>query len=173
MGIDANGFATEIAITLLRATGVLSQGPMATRPLPAGPRLPLEGPQLQRTLALRWGFAVTDTAALGGGSPAGDIDGYRLVDDAFLPLFATAGGPGGTRPREGQALAVTGAEVSAVRRTPAGELEVRVFNPTAATATCALPRRQGWVVDLRGRRQRPWSDSVELRPWEIATLVLS
>ncbi len=166
VGIGTDGRATELALTLLRCTGVLSQGPMATRPLPAGPRLPLEGPQLQRTITRRWGFAHR-AQRLGAAE-----DGYALVDDAFLPLVATGGRPGAERPPDGSALTVAGAEVSAVRRTSAGELEVRVFNPTSRAVTCALPGRQGWVVDLRGRRLRRWAGGVELGPWQISTLVV-
>ena len=40
----------------VRATGMLSQGPMATRPLPAGPMTPMEGPQSQHRVEAR--FAI-------------------------------------------------------------------------------------------------------------------
>src|SRR5690606_17983733 len=118
-GDDDAAAARELALTLLRCTGMLSQGPMATRPLPAGPFDRLEGPQLQTTRALRWGFAADADAE-------GAVDPYALVDDAFLPLLTTRGGAGtgATRPAEGSALALRGAQVSAVRRTPAGQLEV-------------------------------------------------
>ena len=43
----SGGRADELAITLLRSTGMLSQGPMPTRPLPAGPLTPVEGAQLR------------------------------------------------------------------------------------------------------------------------------
>jgi hypothetical protein len=64
-------------------------------------------------------------------------------------------------------------EVSAVRRTPAGALEVRVFNPTPEPAVAGLPGRHGWVVDLLGRPVEPWEARVELAPWRIATLHLA
>ena len=111
----------------------------------------------------------------GGASPLGVDDPYALVDDAFVPLRATRGGAGGpvtSRALEGSALTVRGAEVSAVRRNAAGQLEVRVFNPTSEPATCQLPGRQGWTVDLRGRPLAPWEGQVALRPWQIATLTL-
>jgi mannosylglycerate hydrolase len=163
VGIEG-GEATELAITLLRCTGMLSQVPMATRPLPAGPFDRLEGPQLQQVVTVRWGLVV------------GDADPYAAVDDAFLPLRAVAGGAGlGTADRaaEGGALAVEGAEVSAVRRTAGGQLEVRVFNPTPEPVSCELPGRHGWRVDLRGRTQGPWEGRVPLAPWQLATLVLA
>jgi hypothetical protein len=163
VGIEDGG-ATEIAVTLLRCTGMLSQRPMATRPLPAGPFDRLEGPQLQTTVTLRWGFAA-----------GADLDPYALVDDAFLPLRATRGGAGldaASRPPTGSALEVGGAEVSAVRRTPAGGLELRVFNPTGEAAEVRLPGRRGWVVDLRGRPLAPFEERLPLRPWELATVVV-
>lgn len=165
VGIDG-GRAHELALTLLRCTGLLSSGPMPTRPLPAGPVIPLEGPQLQRRLTLRWGFAA-----------GADLDPYALVDDAFLPLRAvrSGGSPSPTLPPRGSALDVQGAgvEVSAVRRTDGGQLEVRLFNPWPAATTAELPGRRGWFVDLLGRPQEPWEGSVALPPFRIATLLVA
>jgi hypothetical protein len=159
---DADGEdARTLAITLLRATGMLSQGPMATRPLPAGPLLRMEGPQSQGRLVASFALHV------------GDRDPYALADDAQLPLLVTrGGGPGATGALAGTALTVTGAEVSAVVR-EAGVLQVRLFNPTAAPATARIEGRRGWVVDLRGRPVRPFEDTIDLGPWEIATASLA
>jgi mannosylglycerate hydrolase len=151
--------ANTLALTLLRCTGMLSQGPMATRPLPAGPLTPLEGPQQQGPVSLRFALHV------------GDRDPYAVVDEAFLPLVVTRAG-GGTGPAEGQALRVTGAEVSAVTR-EAGALHVRVFNPTADPTTVHVEGRQGWLVDLRGRPLAPFEGSFALAPWAIATAALA
>lgn len=162
---EAGTTAATLAVTLLRCTGMLSQVPMATRPLPAGPFDRLEGPQLQKVVTVRWGFEVGD-----------DVDPYAAVDEAFLPIQAVAGGAGlatADRAAEGAALTVEGAEVSALRRTAGGQLEVRVFNPTATATTCHLPGRRGWLVDLRGRTLGPWETTVALEPWAIATLVLA
>jgi hypothetical protein len=123
---------------------------------------PLEGPQLQKRLTLRWGFVVGD-----------DVDPYAAVDDAFLPLRSVPGLPGGSRPARGAALTIEGAEVSAVRRTRGGQVEVRLFNPTAGPATAELRGRRGWVVDLLGRPLAPFEGRVALDPWQIATLVLA
>src|SRR4030095_10396585 len=54
--------AQELALTLLRCTGMLSQAPMPTRPLPAGPLIRMEGPQLQRRLTRRYAVAVGEAA---------------------------------------------------------------------------------------------------------------
>jgi mannosylglycerate hydrolase len=53
-----DGRAHELALTVLRANGMLSQGPMATRPLPAGPLIPLEGPQLRGPVVQRYALTT-------------------------------------------------------------------------------------------------------------------
>jgi 2-O-(6-phospho-alpha-D-mannosyl)-D-glycerate hydrolase len=156
----ARGTAGALALTLLRCTGMLSRGPMTMRPLPAGPEHPLEGPQLQGRQTLRYAVRV------GAGDP------YTLVDDAFVPLLVATGEGRGSVPDRGQALAVSGAEVSAVVRDGAA-LQVRVFNPTDAPTTVHLDGRRGWLVDLRGRPQQPFEDQFDLAPHRIATAVLS
>jgi hypothetical protein len=99
-----------------------------------------------------------------------DVDPYVLAEDGFVPLLATTGA-GGTAPA-GQALDVTGAEVSSVRRGESGCLEVRVFNPTDATTSVGLGGRRGWLVDLRGRPVAPVDGAFDLGPWKIATVAL-
>jgi alpha-mannosidase len=158
--IDGAG-AHTIAITIARCTGLLSQGPMATRPMPAGPFTPMEGPQLQRPIAVRYAVAVGD-----------DVDPYVLVDDAFVPLLVTRAS-GGTRDASGQELAVHGAEVSALKRAPSGALELRVFNPRPEATTVTIDGRTGWLVDLRGRPVEAFAGTFELAPFQIATALLS
>ncbi|HUP86947.1 MAG TPA: hypothetical protein VM143_14935 [Acidimicrobiales bacterium] len=148
-----------LALTLLRANGWLSRGPMPTRPEPAGPVNPLEGPQLQRRLDVRCAVQV------------GAADPYALVDDAFLPLPVIAAPGGGDRDDDGQELTVEGAQVSALRRAPGG-LEVRVFNPSSVPTEVRMTARRGWLVDLRGRPLEPFEGSFPLAPWRIATVRL-
>ena len=99
------GDGTELALTLLRATGYLSRAELALRPNPAGPLDPLEGPQLQRRLAL-------DYAVL---PHRGDWRAARLADaaDEFLAAARARARrsvrPARSRPPTGQALAVDGA----------------------------------------------------------------
>ena len=149
-----------LALTLLRSTGWLSRGPMATRQEPAGPELALEGPQLLGPVEVRYALHV------GGGDP------YRLVEDAFLPLQVVVAAGGGAGPPSGSALAVEGAQVSSLRRV-GGSLEVRVFNPAPEPTTVRLPGRRGWLVDLRGRPLEPFADGFALGPWRIATARLA
>jgi hypothetical protein len=155
--------AHALALTLLRATGVISQGPMTSRPMPAGPSTPVDGPQLQRRLELRYAVQV------------GPADPYALVDDAFLPLLAVepervkgmAARPPSADDR-GSELEISGAEVSSLRRV-AGGLELRVWNPSDRSTRVDLPGRRGWLVDLRGRPVAPFEGGFDLAPWRIAT----
>ncbi len=149
-----------LALTLLRATGVISRGPMPARPEPAGPPLPVAGAQMLGPVVVRYAVQV------------GDGDPYALVDDAFLPLTAVTAPGGGRLPPSGSALVVDGAEVSAVTRGRGG-LELRVFNPTPTPTAVRLEGRSGWLVDLRGRPVAPFSDAFELGPWRIASARLA
>jgi alpha-mannosidase len=157
--LTGGSVAHALAITLLRCTGMLSQGPMATRPLPAGPLTAMEGPQQQGPMAASFALHL------------GDRDPYAVADDVLVPLLVTRAGAG-SGASEGQALSVTGAEVSAVVR-EAGALHVRVFNPSDEPTRVTIDGRRGWLVDLRGRPQGPFEGAFELEPWAIATVSLT
>jgi mannosylglycerate hydrolase len=170
-----DGAAHELALTLLRATGMLSQAPMATRPLPAGPLVPAGDAQLQRPVTRRYAVAV-----------GADVDPFALADSVLVPLrvggLDEAGrgpNPSGAAaavpvdlPASGSGLDISGAVVTSVVREGEG-LVVRVCNPTDAEATVRLPGRRGWLVDLRGRPIGPFEGEVTLRASGIATLALA
>jgi hypothetical protein len=154
------GAAHTLALTLLRATGMLSRLGMAYRPFPAGPLTPVDGLQMV-------GRRIEDRYAV----VVGDVDQWALADDVLLPLEALSSPGGGWRAGEGSELQVEGAEVTAVRR-DAGLLEVRVCNPTGDLATVRTGGRSGWLVDLRGRPLEHFEGAFELRPHGIATFRL-
>jgi alpha-mannosidase len=155
-----DGRAHALALTLLRCTELVSQRPMATRSLPAGPTDVLtEAAQMLGPQQLR--YAVH----------SGGRDPYAVVDDAQLALLVARPRGGDPAGEEGGALSLEGAEVSALTRANR-RLEVRVFNPTPAPTTVSIEGRQGWLVDLRGRTVGSFEGSFELRPWGIATAVL-
>ena len=161
-----SGAATALALTLLRCNGMLSQGPMTSRPLPAGPIVGVEGPQMAGVQTMRYGVQV------------GEADPYALVDAAFLPLIVAtppttslstnSSGSADT----GSALTVQGAEVSSVTRA-GGQVQVRVWNPSNAPTTVTIEGATGWLVDLRGIAVTPFEGSFELGSWRIATAVLT
>jgi mannosylglycerate hydrolase len=149
--------AGTIALTVLRSTGMLSRLGMAYRPFPAGPLTPVDGLQMTgRRVELAYALAL------------GSDDPYDVADDVLLPLEVISALGGGSRPTTGTALAIEGAQVSAVRRV-GGVVEARVFNPTPQPATVRLPGQAGWLVDLRGYPERSFEGSFELRPFGIAT----
>ncbi len=148
--------ASTLALTLVRATGMLSRLGMSLRPLPAGPMMAIEGPQLLGPVEVHYALAV------------GDVDPYRLATEVLDPLLTAGSFGGGDRSGRGSALSVRGAEVSAVRRS-AGQLEVRVFNPGPTPTSVEMAGRSGWLVDLRGRPVSPFEGSFELRSQGIAT----
>jgi hypothetical protein len=61
-------------------------------------------------------------------------------------------------------------------RREAGLLTIRVFNASPEPSTARIEHdgqpARGWVVDLLGRPGDGFEGSVELTPWEIATLRL-
>jgi mannosylglycerate hydrolase len=156
----ADGSAHELALTLLRATGMLSRLGMSYRPLPAGPLTPVEGLQMV-------GSTITGHYAI----VVGPCDPYQVADDVLVPLETIGAAGGGTRVPEGSALDVRGAEVSAVRRVE-GVLEVRVFNPRDTLVRVEVPNQRGWLVDLKGRGLELFEGSFELRANGIATFRL-
>jgi hypothetical protein len=157
-----DGEANALALTLLRCTGVISGTEMVGRPLPAGPPVAVEGPQMAGRQTFRYAVSVDP-----------DADPYALVDDVFLRLEVATGVAHGDRPARGAALTVTGAEVSALRRDAGGALELRVFNPRGDAATVVVEGRAGWLVDLRGRPLEPFDGQFPLCAWGIATARLA
>jgi mannosylglycerate hydrolase len=146
----------SVAVTLLRATGVLSRPAPRYRPNAAGPAL--EVPDAQLLGPRRFRYAVS-TAAL---------DPWRLAEAAWTPLVVVPGSGDGHLPDAGSRLRVEGAEVSALCRR-GGSVELRVFNPSPEPTVARLPQHGGWIVDLQGRRVRRWEQEFTLGPWEIAT----
>lgn len=158
--------AGELALTLVRATGWLSRGPMASRPLPAGPEDRLEGPQLQRPLRLRYAVAV---------DPDATVDAHELADRVWSPLVVVDAPGGGDLGPTGSLLQVHGAEVDAVLADPErpGCLVLRLHEPAGQDATLVVEGRTGTVVDLLGRELGPFDGTMVLRPHQIVTLRLS
>src|SRR5690606_19736604 len=67
--------ARAVAVTLLRSVGLISNGPMTMRALPAGPHTPTPGAQVQ-------GAHRMDLVLHVGGR-----DAHAVADEAFTPLL--------------------------------------------------------------------------------------
>lgn len=160
----------ELALTLLRATGWLSRLQPSLRPNPAGPPEPVEGAQML-------GRHTVEYAVVPHRGTWRDADLYARADELLVPLERGWGGglPGATRPAEGAAMTVAGAEVSAVHRDD-DALVVRIFNASDTDEVARIEHEgrpaTGTVVDLRGRPLRPFTGELRLTPWQIATLRL-
>ena len=158
-----DGGAGALALTLLRATGLLSNGPMASRPLPAGPFTRTDGAQMIGPHTFRY-------ALLAGDDPTA---AYAAVDDAFLPMIVTRAAGGGTRESDAvRSSSVQGAVVSSVLR-DAGQLDRARVQPHRPCdhrgdrrATTA-----GWSICGAVRSSRSMARS-RLEPWRIATAQL-
>jgi alpha-mannosidase len=151
--------ASTVALTLLRATGMLSRIGMSLRPLPAGPMMAIDGPQMLGPVDVHYALSL------------GDASPYRVATEVLDPLLTVGSFGGGEREARGSTLSVRGAEVSSVRRS-AGQVEVRVFNPTPVGTTVEIAGRSGWLVDLRGRPVAPFEGNFPLRAEGIATVRL-
>jgi hypothetical protein len=147
---------SALALTLLRATGVLSKPAPTYRPNAAGPALPLKDAQLVGPRRARYALALHD------------CDPWALADQAWTAMLVGQGSGTGTLPPTGSRLCVEGAEVSALYRRE-GRLEIRVFNPTDRETAVRIPGHKGWLVDLRGAELERWEQGFPLGPWVIAT----
>jgi len=163
-GTPGTPVARSMAVTLLRSVGTISRGPMAMRSLPAGPPTPTPGAQMPG--ARRAEFVVH----LGGRDP------YAVADEAFTPILtahALGNVAAGDIEAHGQALAVEGAEVSALGRSSDGRLDLRVVETNGEPGEVLIPGRRGIEVTLGGE---PTGTEVggrlDLRPHQIATLLL-
>jgi mannosylglycerate hydrolase len=156
----ADGLGHELAVTLLRSTGMLSGLGMKLRPMPAGPLTPVEGLQLVgERIDARYAVALDDE------------DPWRLCDAVLAPLEVVPSGGGGWRAPAGAGLTVRGAEVSSLQVVD-DLVELRVFNPSDGAVTVLIPGRRGHEVDLTGRVVRPFDAELQLRAHGIATLRL-
>jgi hypothetical protein len=166
------GNGTELALTLLRATGWLSRLEPSLRPNPAGPPVAVEGAQMRGKVVCTYAVVPHRGDWRAAGLP-------ERADEVLVPLERVPVRIGGDRPRSGSLLAVRGARVSACHR-DAGGLVVRLSNPGPddTTAVVALPGgdgnapARGAVVDLRGRPERPFDGAVALGPYEFVTVVI-
>jgi len=165
----------ELALTLLRSTGLISRNDNPFREDPAGPEVPV--PDAQLLGPWRFGFALMPHR--------GDWDeaGVLAAAEAFhLPFVAAVGrGPREAAPMEAVGIRVDGPGVvlSALRRR-GDELEIRIVaeagGATRAVVTAPRPIRHARDVDLLGRGGadlKPAADGtlvVPLRPWQIRTI---
>jgi mannosylglycerate hydrolase len=165
----------ELAVTLLRATGLISRADHPLRAEPAGPVI--ETPRAQCLGPVRTRLAVLPHA--GGWAEAG----IPRASEAFRCPLVTVGGAGAPDTtlarRDGLGVEGDGVVLTSLRRSDADWLELRVVamtrTPTAATIRGRFDAARR--ADLLGRPGTGLSTVdgqtvVPLRPWEIATIQL-
>jgi alpha-mannosidase len=139
----------ELALTVLRSTGWISRNTNPYREEPAGPELAIPDAQMRGHHSFSFGLYPHE-----GVHPGADVieqaERYRLP---FLTAEG-AGDAGELAEAEGIALEASGVVLTALRRTD-DLLEARVANETAEPAAV-----------------RFGEERLELRPWEIRTVVL-
>ena len=171
----------ELALTVLRSTGLISRNDNPFREDPAGPEVPVPSAQLLGP----WTFSFAVLPHAGPWEEAGVLEAAEAY---HLPFVTVAGradadvadrtpGPG---PVEGLRIDGRGVVLSALRRR-GDELEVRLVAETAAATTAVLSGRRILAardVDLLGRdgpALPPNADGtlqLALGPWEIRTIRL-
>jgi mannosylglycerate hydrolase len=165
----------ELALTILRSTGLISRNDNPFREDPAGPEVAVPGAQLVGPW--RFGFALYPHA-----ESWSEADALAAGDEFRLPAVVAAGRgradvPIETRP--GLRVTGDGVVLSALRRRDDG-LEIRLVAETALSAVADLEVAGGIAtatrVDLLGRAadRIPVDPDghlrVPLRAWEIATI---
>jgi alpha-mannosidase len=175
----------ELALTVLRSTGLISRNDNPFREDPAGPEVPVPGAQLLGEW--RFGFALLPHA--GSWGRAGVLAASEAYHHPFISARGTARGPGtatpattpAAPPAAGLQLSGDGVVLSALRRR--GDwLEIRVVAEHPASTTAVLrtgaPFLAAREVDLLGRTgaelpvQPDGSIHLKLGAWEIRTIQL-
>ena len=124
---------TAIAMTLLRAVGIIAKPTVPTRPIWAGPSIPTPEGQSQGIYRMSFGI-----------NPSAKVENLIRDHERFAMPVLEIDTQGGGEQDTGQLLDVTGANISAIRRR--GEaLEVRVWNDTMTPRTAFV---SGTAVDM-------------------------
>ena len=167
----------ELAITLLRAIGLLSRNVHPYRDEPAGP-------QLETPAAQCLGPAEVSLAVMPHNGSWLDADLVAAAERYRHPVVHRPGSADvDVRPSQAEGLSVRGAGVAMTSLQRRGDwLELRLVAETseattAIVGTSAVPVKSARACDLLGREGEPMSveDGVlrlSLRPWQILTVQL-
>ena len=165
----------ELALTVLRSTGLISRNDNPFREDPAGPEVPVPDAQLVGP----WTFSF---AVLPHAGSWGEADALAAAEAFRLPFVTAPGrsddGAGRVTPVPGLSLEGDGVVLSALRRRDSW-LEARVIAQTDRATEARIrgrPIRDAHDVDLLGRRLgnldvgADGSLTLALGPWEIRTI---
>ncbi|HET7703613.1 MAG TPA: hypothetical protein VFK35_09445 [Candidatus Limnocylindrales bacterium] len=169
----------ELALTLLRSTGLISRNDNPFREDPAGPEVPV--PAAQMVGPWQAGFAVLPHD--GSWESAGVLEAAEAYHLPFLSAAGTAARdarPGTDEPADGLSVEGHGVVLTALRRR-SDELELRLVAMTASPTVASIRGRpfvEARIVDVLGRAgdELPLEADGALRmplgAWEIRTIRL-
>ena len=170
----ADGERRELALTLLRATGLISRNDHPYREDPAGPEIAIPGAQGRGP----WRVAFALFPHPGSWTDAGVLQLAERYQHPFLAAPGTSRDPQASA-ASASGLSIEGEDVvlSALHRRGDGWVEVRVVNasPNAVRATlrgALREAREASIVGRPGGRIGLSGDALELAltPWEIRTV---
>jgi len=164
----------ELALTVLRSTGLISRSRHPWRVDPAGPEIPVPDAQCRRD----WSIELALFPHAGSWERAGVLTQLERFRHPFLTARGTASGDARGLP---SGLELRGENVVLAALRLRGErLEVRLAceSPSSQLAELDGGFREAWEVDLLGRELcslAPESGTlrVELEPWELRTFQLT
>jgi alpha-mannosidase len=166
---------TELALTVLRSTGLISRNTNPYREDPAGPEIPIPAAQLHGPRA--FGFALYPHA--GSWDGAGTIEEAERYQHPFAITRGTAQTDAPAHPEQkGLEIDGPGVVLSALQRVEHGiELRLVAQRPTAGPVTIRGAFDAAQEVDLLGRVLADLDVEtgvlrLDLRAWEIRTIRL-
>ncbi len=169
---EVSSDGSDLALTLLRATGAISRNLHPLRAEPAGPTTPIPEAQVP-------GVTVSQFAVL---PHAGDWASANLMDAAERyrnPLITVAGTGTTSDLASAEGITVTGATACGLRQRNGLELRLVSYSDSASTAQVSLPGLTAAArVDLTGAVVEELSivdgtAEIPLRPWEITGIHLT
>lgn len=161
----------ELALTILRATGLISRNRHPAREDPAGPEVPIPAAQCRRP----WSVAFALYPHAGSWREAGVLEQMEAYQHPFVVAHGT-GGDGADREPAGVEVAGENVLLSSLRRRDDWlELRLACQQPEPTVATISGRFREAREADALGRPGdgigvKSGAISVPLRAWEIKTV---
>ncbi len=148
-----------LAVTILRATGIISNPKNPARGTPAGPPLVEEDLQMIGKQKASFAFSFTDKAE----------NLYKICDEIFNPPILLFGNMKNRQfiSKDNKAIRVT-----AIRKSAENDLIVRLVNYSNEKEICTINSKQVFETDLTELKSIPTHKILYFNPHEIKTIKL-